>query len=424
MPLVVLLAAGAGIVGACALLARLPNLVWESGTFLALFSLAFACYGAGLAAVARVPARRALPVVLLVAATARGVLLPASPTLSTDAYRYVWDARVASAGVSVYAYPPSAPELEGLRDATIYARLNHPTWRTIYPPGAQAFFRAVYALVPDSVLAMKAAVGAAELLTLAALLVLLRRMGVPATRATVYAWNPLVLVEVWGSGHLDGLAALAVVGALLAEASRRRVLAAALLGVGTLVKLYPAVLLPLLLGRRSLRAALVWALVVLAGYAPVGALGVDALGSLPRYLSEEWFNPGLARALLGEPALTLAAVLLWVGWATWRWRQAPVERRAFCVIAGFVILSPNIFPWYGLWLVPFLAMYPSLPWIAFTGTVALAYTFYLSEPWSLPLWARALEFAPLALGAAWALLRRLDLIRQPEPRRVDPVSQA
>ena len=44
-------------------------------------------------------------------------------------------------------------ELEPLRDGEVFPRLNHPTWRTIYPPGAQAFFQLVYRLRPDNVLA-------------------------------------------------------------------------------------------------------------------------------------------------------------------------------------------------------------------------------------------------------------------------------
>ena len=75
------------------------------------------------------------------------------------------------------------------------------------------------------------------------------------------------------------------------------------------------------------------------------------------------------------------------------------------MIGSYILLSPNLFPWYVLWLVPFLALRPSVAWIAFTGTVALAYTFFLREPWTIPAWARAAEFVPLALGAGWALRR-------------------
>jgi len=403
---------GGGLIAACLALARVPNLVEAPRTFLVLFALAFAAYALGAAALQRVPGRRALGLVLLVAGACRLVLLPAPPTLSTDAYRYVWDARVARAGFSPWAYPATAPELAALRDQAIYPRLNHPGWRSLYPPGAQAFFGAVHALLPDSVLAMKAALALAELATLAALVWLLAALGLPLARAAIYAWNPLVLVEVWGSAHLDALAILCVVLAVRAAVGERHALAGALLGAGALVKLYPAALLPLILARLIGRArvaptVLTFLGVVALGYAPAVVSGVDALGSLPRYVAEEHFNPGLLRSLVGMPQVSLPAAALWILTVAW-WRRArPLPEAAVWLVGGFVLLSPNIFPWYVLWLVPFLALAPSAAWLAFTGTVALAYTFFLQQPWAVPAWARVLEFAPLAAGAAWAVGRRI-----------------
>src|SRR5205823_6128122 len=128
----------------------------------------------------------------------------------------------------------------------VLPRLNHPTGRTIYPPGGQAFFQAVYRLRPDSVGAMKAVLGLAELIGLAAVFGLLRASGRPVSQLVVYAWNPLVLFEVWGMGHLEGLVIPAVAGAVWAALRARYVTAGVLLGLGTLVKLYPAALSPLL----------------------------------------------------------------------------------------------------------------------------------------------------------------------------------
>lgn len=402
---------GGGLVAACLALASVPNLVEAPRTFLVLWVLAFAAYALGVVALQRVPGRRALGILLLVAGACRLVLLPAPPTLSTDAYRYVWDARVARTGFSPWAYPATAPELAGLRDQAIYPRLNHPTWRSLYPPGAQAFFSAVHALAPNSVLAMKAALALAELATLAALVWLLAALGLPLARAAIYAWNPLVLVEVWGSAHLDALAMLFIVLAVRVGLAERHALAGALLGAGALIKLYPAALLPLFLarligrGRVALRL-LAFLGVVSFGYAPALVRGVDALGSLPRYLAEERFNPGLLRSLVGMPELSLPATALWILAVAWWRRGRPLPEAAVWLVGGFVLLSPNIFPWYVLWLVPFLALAPSVAWIAFTGTVALAYTFFLQEPWAIAGWARVLEFAPLAAGAAWAVGRR------------------
>jgi hypothetical protein len=406
--------AGAALIGCCAAIARVPNLVDAPGLFLVLFGLAFASYAAGAWWLPSGDGLGPVSVVLAVGIIARLVLVPAPPTLSTDAYRYVWDARVARAGISPYAYAPSAKELEFLRDTEVFPRLNHPTWRTIYPPGAEAFFQAVYRVRPDSVRAMKLAVGLAELLGLFLLYGLLRAGGQPLSQAVIYAWNPLVLIEVWGTGHLDGLVVPLAAGAMWLAVLGRHTFVGALLGVGTLIKLYPAVLLPLLPIAAWPAAGASFAAVMLAGYAPGLLTGTAVLGSLSRYLAEEYFNPGLLRSVVEAPDLTFLAAGAWVLAVSVVRRDAPVPSRAVPLIGGLLLLSPNLFPWYVISLAPFLAWSPSVPWVAFTGTVVLAYSFFFQQPWAIPSWARALEFAPLGLGAAWWLVTRRPLQRWQE----------
>jgi len=114
--------------------------------------------------------------------------------------------------------------------------------------------------------------------------------------------------------------------------------------------------------------------------------------------------------VIDAPWVTVGALALWVMAASaWR-RRAPFAERAIPLIGGSVLLSPNVFPWYAVWLVPFLAVMPSLPWLAFTGTLALAYAFLLQTPWAIPWWARVLEFLPLAIGAAAWLTRHRPLV--------------
>lgn len=386
------------------MLAATPNLVEAPRAFLLLFVVMFGAYVAVLVELPRLGQGITLTVLLAVAVVARLAWLPAPPTLSTDAYRYVWDARVAQSGINPYAYAAAAPEVAHLRDGTIYPRLNHPTWRTIYPPGAQTFFRGVYAVAPDSVWAIKIALGAVELLGLALLVALLRALELPRQRIVVYAWNPLVLVEVWGSAHLDALVVTGVIGVALAAVTHRGTAAGALLGLAALVKLYPAILLPWLVRVAGVRTLIAFALVVALGYAPALNSGLLALGSLPRYLDQEYFNPGLVRSLVDSPIVSAVALAGWVGWVVSRRRRATFAEGALALMGGAVVVSPNVFPWYALWIVPFLAIRPAFMWIAFTGTVAFAYAFFLYQPWAVPLWARLIEVSPLALGAGWGIL--------------------
>jgi hypothetical protein len=258
------------------------------------------------------------------------------------------------------------------------------------------------------VLAIKVALGVVELLGLGLLVVLLRALDLPRRRVAVYAWNPLVLVEVWGSAHLDALVVTGVIAVALAVVKHRHAVAAAFLGLTVLVKLYPVILLPLLLRVTGVRTAVVFALVVALGYVTVLGSGLLALGSLPRYFDQEYFNPGLVRSLVDWPIVSILAVAGWIGWVVWWRRPSTFAEGALPLTAGSVVLGPNLFPWYVLWVVPFLAVTPSPMWTAFTGTVTFAYAFFLYQPWALPIWARLVEFAPLALGAGWGIFASLS----------------
>ena len=85
---------------------------------------------AGFAGVARaerlleLDPRASVAWILVVAGLLRVLMLPLPPTLSDDVLRYVWDGKVAAAGLNPYRLPPDAPELERLRD-DLWERLPH-----------------------------------------------------------------------------------------------------------------------------------------------------------------------------------------------------------------------------------------------------------------------------------------------------------
>ena len=113
--------------------------------FLLLFAAAFGCFlvVAHLLLSRHVEFELSLPQVLwfvgLTGLFFRLTLLPLTPTLSDDIYRYLWDGRVQLAGVNPYAYAPDAPELMRLRTDE-FASINHPSIPTIYPPLTQLAF--------------------------------------------------------------------------------------------------------------------------------------------------------------------------------------------------------------------------------------------------------------------------------------------
>lgn len=219
-----------------------------------------------------------------VAIATRLLILPSHPIQEVDLYRYLWDGRVTCGGVSPYRYPPatviasidnrspsetrsSEPRLAALAQAaaesesvaTILRRVHFADLPTVYPPVSQAVFALVAAATPSQasvhvqVMAMKSAIVVFDLGIIAVLFFLLRRTGLHAGWAIAYAWNPLVLKEFAGSGHMDSIAvffcmlSVALVCAALSDSrSRGWIWAAVSLALAFGAKLYPIVLLPVL----------------------------------------------------------------------------------------------------------------------------------------------------------------------------------
>lgn len=366
--------------------------------------------------------------VMGVALVLRAAVLPLPPTLSDDIHRYVWDGRVAAAGIDPYAHPPIAQALAHLRDGEVWPRINHPYLRTIYPPVAQAVFHGL-ARLGLGVQGFKVAAVAADLGAAWLLVLMLRRRGRPAAWATLYAWHPLVVVETASSGHMDPLAWLTMLLALhLADApsGRSRAGAAVALAASAGTKLLPAVLWPFLARRQPWAWVLVpAALLALAGphAASAGARMGESLETYGRiwqanagaYALIEAAVESLGLAGAGPPweqaeaarrigrAVAVAAFLGALGVA-WLRRAGPVEAAAVAV-GAFVVLSPTVHPWYVAWCAVLLPLRPRASWLLLT---ALAPLVYLDPPapggagcpagWSA--WALWVGF-----GAAWAVER-------------------
>ena len=378
---------------------------------------------------ARSRARR-LVIVLAAAALGRGFLLAAPPTLSGDLYRMVWEGQVVAAGQDPWRLPPDAPELAPLRERLPEIRERVEYWKlpAIYPPGAQWFAAAVTSISPRPA-ALKGALLLAEAALVGALLLLLRRRGLDPLLVVAYAWNPLPLVEIAGSGHGDILGVALVAWALVAAAAGRPLAAAALGAVSGTVKFAGFALLPFLLRaaagvRRRIAMALV-ALVaaaavvapfVVAGGAVGGAVGglrerfAEFAFSVGHYLRHWQFNESLflpLEAALGAAARPVAGALFAAVFLALALRRpAPPPSLAFALLAGSAfLLSPTAHPWYLLWCLPFLVLHPERRAL-FLSALALGFTTVLSyhpfwttppgEPWNLPLGLRLLEYLPVA----------------------------
>ena len=389
---------------------------WDEhfGAFLACYALAFAaCWG-----VSRT--RTGLVGIILAAGVYRAVLLPLPPMLSDDIYRYVWEGRVQSTGANPYLQPPVDPGLEELRD-TDWERINHPEATAIYPPLAQLLFRGLAVL--GGVFVFKAAFVAVDLVLILLLAAALKARHVSASRLALYAWNPLVIVEVAGSGHLEPLAILPMVAAIL-WVERRPLGAWCALAACVAMKYAGVLAAPLLWRARRPHPwhVLAFVTLVMAFTLPYLGAGTQLFASLELYATKWRFNDllfaplaalsGSLRVAKSIATLFLLAVLV----ALLRRRMA-LERSTQLLFCSALLLSPTIHPWYLLWAVAFLPLAPSPFLMVWSGSVILAYLhlFPLGNfgPLAPSHWLpRVLEIAPL-LVVCMCMLRNRPFRRGP-----------
>ncbi len=331
----------------------------------------------------------------------RLTLFPALPDLSDDLYRYVWDGWLLFQGISPYRWIPADPALAHLHDSVLFREMNSPGYYSIYPPFSQlAFFPAgiVHTWVgwPGSAYAIKGTFLLLEGGGVVLMYRALRLLGHAPGALALYAWNPLVLVTVAGTGHTEGGLALGLGLVALGVAGAGARIGWLGLVAATLSKGIPLLLAPLFLRlqhrghgiRKMLRAALPAAVVGILLTAPFLSRDLPAalLASADLYVRLFEFNAGLYFVLkealfraTGEdwgnvlgPALRwgflLAALGVWLRWplrSTGDW-----FRGSLLLFSLYLVTATTVHPWYVTW-----------------GLLLLPFTPFLRAAWLWASWA-------------------------------------
>ena len=352
---------------------------------------------------------------LVMAALWQVEFLRLSPGADDDIHRYVWDGRLQRLGYNPYLVVPGDPAVKGLHTPET-RNLNNPDLSSPYPPGAQLFFRAVTA-IHESTFALKVAFVLCDWAIVFVLLDILRLNGQGAHLVLAYAWNPLLAIEVAGSGHIDILGALLLLISVAALARSWRPIAASAWGLAVAVKFLPIVLLPLYWKRIRVRDAALATAVVGVLYLPFLHHGRIPIGSLGTYVTGFRFNgPVFAALHRVAPPQLLAGLAVFVGLVTATWlRSTPPERSANVFtwpMAATLLCAPVVFPWYLLWLLPFLTSASTLLIIVWTVSIIPVYVQWhlrtLGQPWgALPSWVMLVEYGCVAIAAVIVLLRRI-----------------
>ncbi len=356
----------------------------------------------------------------------RLLLLPAIPNLSDDVYRFIWDGRLWNQGINPFAYLPSEIMASGLYqqlsgiDTTLFRMLNSPDYFTIYPPVNQLIFSLATWLFPHSVtgsiIMIRLCILLAEGLNLILLYQLLQQVRWPVRYGLLYAFNPLVILELTGNLHFEALMLTFLLSSLYFFNRGQRFIAALFFALAVCTKLIPLILLPLYFRRLGWRKAFYFYGVVgcttLLLFLPLLSreLITGMSQSLGLYFQKFEFNASIyyivreigfwvkGYNIIGTAGKGLAVfTLLLILWFSVKEKHRQLPAAFLWVLLIYLLLSTTVHPWYIIPLLAFSIFTPYRFTIVWTGLIFFSYLGYTAEGYQEPFLITLLEYG-IVLG--------------------------
>ncbi|HET9487218.1 MAG TPA: hypothetical protein VFO54_07280 [Chryseosolibacter sp.] len=202
----------------------------------------------------------------------RALLLFSVPALSDDFYRFIWDGRLLAAGYHPFAEVPSfymthQMAIPGI-DQELFDKLNAKGTFTVYPPFSQFIFWLSVILSPRSVygsmLVMKVILFLFEIGTLWIVAKTLRQLTLPSSNILLYSLNPLVILELTGNLHFEGVMIFFLLLAVLLLNREQTRWSALAYSLSVCSKLIPLLLMPLFVRQLGWKKTMVYWFVTIA----------------------------------------------------------------------------------------------------------------------------------------------------------------
>ena len=393
-----------------------PGYGLPAGVFIGLFTLQWLVCMAMLLLVPRHLSSRSKILFLLgLALACRILLLDHEP--SDDMNRYLWEGRVLINGISPYHHAPHDPVLGHLAyNDPFHAGINHPDMAAAYPPLMLGLFSLADVIFYHP-LTLKMIFLFFDMGTLVFLVFLLKHRGLDMRWLILYGFNPVILYAFAGQGHFDVIQCFFLTGALCCYDRKKWAWMFLLAGLSVQVKYVAFLAVPFFMNRENLRYAWIAPAAAILPYGLFGGMfahenAYGMLAGILRFGEEFAYNGsihGLLRIILGSigSATFACKIFLAISWAFGlfyfhpamnnRYRNDPIAG-CFYALGSVILLAPTVHFWYVSWIIPFLVLRPSRPWIFLCLTVAGCFVtngiYHHTGVWRLPVWVYICEWLP------------------------------
>ena len=347
---------------------------------------------------------------LLVGILFRIIFLVSEPNLSQDFYRFIWDGELIRLGYNPYLHLPdnliTMPDLAIANADQLYSGMGELSARHFsnYPPLNQFLF------LISSLFGSKSVLGSIVVMRLIIVFAdigifyfgrkLLKHLNRSPHLIFWYFLNPLIIIELSGNLHFEGVMLFFFIWALFLFSAKRTVLAAIIYGLSISVKLVPLLFLPLFLKYFNWKRALLYygiiAATVLLTFLPFYSTSFlnNYSETIGLWFSNFEFNAGiynmvkqLASEFGAKPwelIKTYGKIIPWIVIFTvlvftfFRKNQklSVLISSMLWVLAVYYFLSATVHPWYLIFLV-LLTIYTDFRFpLVWSAVVILSYYAY------------------------------------------------
>ena len=379
-------------------------------------------------------------IILWISMLFRLIFIVAIPCLSDDYFRFIWDGKLFISGINPYLYLPSEiintdiAETAGLTQE-LYNGLNSPEYYSVYPPIKQLIFSvggyfSKFGMLAG-IIAIRVPIIIAEFFIIKYIRKLLDGLQMSHHHVLWYALNPLVIVELSGNLHFEGMMLMCVVIGIYWLIHNKWGGAAVWWAMAISIKLIPILFLPVLLKRlglvKSVWFYIITSIVIAFTFLPFldEQLIHHLFSSIDLYFRTFEFNASIYYIIrwLGYqkvgyniiqqvgPILSIATfvlVMMVYFYKNNSWED--MLKKMLFAYTIYLLLATTIHPWYAVNLVLLSVFVKNYRFaIAWSALIILSYSAYMSNAYQENYWLITIEYVVVFGWIGYELLRNKQL---------------
>jgi len=366
----------------------------------------------------------------------RLIFIVAIPCLSDDYFRFIWDGKLFVNGFNPYLFIPSEiintdiSKTAGLTQE-LFNGLNSPDYYTVYPPINQLIFSlggffSKFGML-GGIIAIRVPIIIAEFFLIKYIRKLLENLHLPHHYVLLYALNPLVIVELSGNLHFEGMMLLCIVIGVYWLMHNKWGGAAFWWAMAISIKLIPILFLPVLIKRLGLAKSIWFYIITALALAFTFLPFLDLLliehitSSISLYFQTFEFNASIYYVIrwLGFKSLgyniiqqvgpilsitTFVLVMMIYFYKNNSWED--VFKKMLFSYTIYLLLATTIHPWYVINLVLLSVFVQNYRYaIIWSVLVVLSYSAYMSETYTENMLLISIEYVTVIVWLGFELFQ-------------------